>query len=380
MRENPRLRVLVVAGTRPEMIKMAPVLRALAARPDWVEAKLCVTGQHRQMLDQVLGLFDLRPDIDLDLMQDGQTPSQLASRALAALEPVLSSTQPDWILVQGDTTTVAAAAFCAHYSRVRVGHVEAGLRSYDRANPFPEEANRVLADHLSDLNFAPTPQARDNLLREGIADKQIQVTGNTVIDALLHVAGQQWAPEPDDPLSGLAPEKRTILVTAHRRESFGKPLSRICDALEALAGRGDTQIVYPVHLNPEVHGPVRRRLGGIPGILLLPPVDYRRLVYLMRRSYLILTDSGGIQEEAPSLGVPVLVLRNATERPEGVAAGAALVIGTDAGRIVSETCRLLDDAVSHRKMARAGNPYGDGRAAERIVDALLADQTLGGAF
>jgi UDP-N-acetylglucosamine 2-epimerase (non-hydrolysing) len=380
MSENRRLRVLVVAGTRPEMIKMAPVLKALAARPERIEAKLCVTGQHRQMLDQVLELFDLRPDIDLDLMREGQTPSQMASRTLASLEPVLAATRPDWILVQGDTTTVTAAAFCAHYSRVRIGHVEAGLRSYDRANPFPEEANRVLADHLSDLNFAPTAQARENLLREGIADGQIRVTGNTVIDALLHVAGQRWEPDGEDPLCGLAPDKRTILVTAHRRESFGKPLSAICDALETLAARGDTQIVYPVHLNPEVQGPVRQRLEGIRGILLLPPVDYRRLVYLMRRSYLILTDSGGIQEEAPSLGVPVLVLRNATERPEGVAAGAALVAGTDAGRIVSEASRLLDDAEAHRKMARAGNPYGDGRAAERIVDALLTDQTVGGAL
>jgi UDP-N-acetylglucosamine 2-epimerase (non-hydrolysing) len=263
-----------------------------------------------------------------------------------------------------------AAALCAHYNRVRVGHVEAGLRSYDRANPFPEEMNRVVADHASDLHFAPTAQARYNLLREGIAAHRIHVTGNTVIDALLQVASQPWEPPDGDPLYGLDAHRRVILVTAHRRENLGAPLHGICSALRTLAGRGDVQVVYPVHRNPNVWGPVHQRLACVPGILLVPPLDYRRLVYLMKRSTLVLTDSGGIQEEAPSLGVPVLVLRQVTERPEGVEAGTARVIGTEPGRIVAEASRLLDDAAAHRAMARAVNPYGDGHAASRIAQAV----------
>jgi UDP-N-acetylglucosamine 2-epimerase (non-hydrolysing) len=274
------------------------------------------------------------------------------------------------MLVQGDTTTVVAAALCAHYQRVRVGHVEAGLRSFDRANPFPEEMNRVLADHASDLHFAPTARARENLLREGIPAGGIHVTGNTVIDALLWVAGQPWTPPAGDPLAGLDPEKRLILVTAHRRENFGAPLQGICAALRTLAGRGDVQVVYPVHPNPQVWGPVHQALAGAAGVLLLPPVDYRRLVWLMHESALVLTDSGGIQEEAPSLGVPVLVLREVTERPEGVEAGTARVVGTDPERIAAEAGRLLDDAAAYRAMAQAVNPYGDGHAAERIAQIL----------
>jgi UDP-N-acetylglucosamine 2-epimerase (non-hydrolysing) len=265
-----------------------------------------------------------------------------------------------------------AAALCGHYNRVRVGHVEAGLRSFDRANPFPEEMNRVVADHVSDLYFAPTAAARENLRREGIAEAQIRVTGNTVIDALLQVARDPWEPPDGDPLRCLDGDRRLILVTAHRRENFGQPLEGICTALGRLAGRGDVQVVYPVHRNPKVWEPVHELLGDVPNVWLVPPVDYRHLVYLMKRSRLVLTDSGGIQEEAPSLGVPVLVLREVTERPEGVAAGTARVVGTDPERILTEAARLLDDDQAHRAMARAVNPYGDGQAARRIVRALQA--------
>jgi UDP-N-acetylglucosamine 2-epimerase len=294
----------------------------------------------------------------------------VAARILLALEPVLRAWRPDWVLVQGDTTTVLAASICAHYNHVKVGHVEAGLRTFDRDNPFPEEMNRVATDHVGDLHFAPTAQARDNLLREGIAAERIAVTGNTVIDALLQVAGRDWTPPADDPLAALDRDKRTILVTAHRRENFGAPLSNICQALRRLAARRDVQVVYPVHLNPNVWQPVHKVLGQQPDVLLVPPVDYQRLVYLMKRSCLVLTDSGGIQEEAPSLGVPVLVLREVTERPEGVAAGTARVVGTDPERIVAVAGRLLDDEAAYALMAQAVNPYGDGQAARRIAEHL----------
>ncbi len=353
---------------------MAPVIQQLRRRPE-ITVQLCATAQHREMLDQVLGLFDLIPDVDLDLMQPAQTLSQVAARVLLALEPVLQRIQPDWVLVQGDTTTVMAAAVCAHHNRVRVGHVEAGLRSFDRANPFPEEMNRVVTDHVADLHFAPTVQARDNLLREGIAPDRIRVTGNTVIDALLQVAATPWEPPAEDALGALDPDKLLILVTAHRRENFGSPLEGICAAVRALAERGDVQVVYPVHRNPRVWDPVHRGLFGVQNVLLLPPVDYRRLVYLMTRSRLVLTDSGGIQEEAPSLGLPVLVLRDVTERPEGLTAGTALLVGTNPSRIVAEASHLLDDATAYEAMAQRVNPYGDGNAAARIAQALV-DITL----
>lgn len=361
--------VLAVVGTRPEAIKMAPVIQELRRAERFV-VRVCATAQHREMLDQMLGLFGIVPDVDLDLMEPEQTPSAVAGRVLLNLEPVLRELEPDWVLVQGDTTTVVAAALCAHYNRVRVGHVEAGLRSFDRANPFPEEMNRVVADQISDLNFAPTARARDNLLREGVPESRIEVTGNTVIDALLAVAGQSWQPVEGDALWQLDPTKRCVLVTAHRRENLGAPLQRICAALRALAARGDVQVVYPVHLNPDVWEPVHDALAGVPGVLLVSPVDYRGLVYLLKRSHLVLTDSGGIQEEAPSLGVPVLVLREVTERPEGVAAGSARLVGTDTQHIVAEATRLLDDGAAHSAMAHVANPYGDGKAAQRIVQAL----------
>ncbi|PWH13482.1 MAG: UDP-N-acetylglucosamine 2-epimerase (non-hydrolyzing) [Ardenticatenia bacterium] len=365
------MRVLVVIGTRPEAIKMAPVVRALQRHREQVTVRVCATAQHRQMLDQVLQLFGIQPDIDLDIMQADQTPSRVAAAVLTGMEEVLAYERPDWLLVQGDTTTVMAAAIAAHHARVRVGHVEAGLRSGDKANPFPEEANRIIADHLSDLCFAPTERARRNLLRESIPEHAIVVTGNTVVDALLEVAAQPWQPGADSPLAQLPANGRLILVTAHRRESFGAPLRDICRALRQLAARGDVTIAYPVHLNPNVHDVVWQELGNVPGVVLLPPLDYRSLVYLMQRSYLILTDSGGIQEEAPSLGVPVLVLRHVTERPEALEAGVARLVGSETEAIVATASRLLDDAAAYARMRRAVNPYGDGHAAERIVAALL---------
>ena len=325
------------------------------------------------MLDQVLEVFGIVPDIDLDLMQPGQTLSGLGSKVLSAMDAVLVAEQPDWVLVQGDTTTVMMSALAAQHRQVRVGHVEAGLRTYDRRNPFPEEMNRVVADHVSDLCFAPTEGARQNLLREGIADSKIVITGNTVIDALLAVAARGWMPPIGHVLAGLPSNRRWILVTAHRRESFGAPLNGICQALRRLImERGQyVHVVYPVHRNPNVWGPVHEALSGLSGITLLPPVDYRSLVYLMQHSALILTDSGGIQEEAPSLNKPVLVLRETTERPEVVTVGAARVVGTDPDRIVAETIRLLDDPAAYAQMAAAPNPFGDGRAAGRIVETLL---------
>jgi len=394
--DRPRLRVLAILGTRPEAIKMAPVVRALQARPDVFNVRVCATAQHREMLDQVLSLFAIVPDIDLDLMRAGQSLSGLGARVLAGLDPVLVAERPDWVLVQGDTTTVAMAALAAQHRQVRVGHVEAGLRTGDRRNPFPEEMNRVVTDHVSDLCFVPTERARQNLVQEGILDWRIRVTGNTVVDALRWVARQPPTPKvaellhqlgvgelrerrasgssaPSAPLLPRSPASM-LLVTAHRRENFGRPLERICRALREIAQRGDGKVhlVYPVHPNPSVHGPVHHLLDGVDRVTLLPPVDYLALVHLMKRSTLILTDSGGIQEEAPSLGVPVLVLREMTERPEAVEAGVARVVGTDTERIVAEVFRLLDDPDAHAAMARPVNPYGDGHAAERIVEALMA--------
>lgn len=381
------LKVVSVFGTRPEAIKMAPVVRELRKHPDRIQSLVCVTAQHRQMLDQVLHLFDIVPDYDLNVMQDNQSPSQVASAVLARLEPILRKEQPDWVLVQGDTTTVAAASLAAFYAGVRVGHVEAGLRTHDKRQPFPEEINRRIAGVVADLHFAPTQQARQNLLREGVPEGCILVTGNPVIDALRWVSGKSSPPEAVALLHqiGLAdrsmsqqPEssdRRLILVTAHRRENFGKPLENICLALRDLASRydGRVHILYPVHLNPNVWEPVHRLLGNIPNITLTPPLEYSPLVHLMKHATLVLTDSGGIQEEAPGLGVPVLVLREVTERPEAVEAGTVRVVGTDRQRIVAEACRLLDDPEEHQRMARAVNPYGDGRSSQRIVAALLGE-------
>jgi len=373
------MRVLSVFGTRPEAVKMAPVVHQLA-RTTGIESRVCVTAQHRQMLDQVLDLFDIQPDTDLDLMRDDQSLADLSAAIFTHLDPVIANFQPDWILAQGDTTTVAITSLLAYYRRVRFGHVEAGLRTNDKWQPFPEEINRRVAGVIADLHFAPTDWARQNLLREGVDDSIIKVTGNPVIDAL-NVVKQQ--PEPREITEllqrlGISTKKpsdyeatRLVLVTAHRRENFGEPLENICEALKQLAARGDVEIVWPVHLNPNVQEPAHRLLDGMEHITLLPPLDYLPLVHLMKRAALILTDSGGIQEESPAFGVPALVLRDVTERPEGVAAGALKLVGTATPRIVQEAKRLLDDASEYEKMARASNPYGDGHAAERIVKALV---------
>lgn len=372
------LKVLSIFGTRPEAIKMAPIVRELERRPNII-SEVCVTAQHREMLDQVLEIFGITPNYDLDLMRPGQTPTQVAARVLLELDTLLRQVQPDWILVQGDTTTVMAATIAARYLRIKVGHVEAGLRTGDMLNPFPEEMNRKVAGSICNLHFAPTPQSKANLLKENIADDSIVVTGNSVIDALLDISQRDWSPEPDSPLfqwRDLNKDtigKKLILITAHRRENFGQPLLDICAALKAIASRGadDLHLIYPVHLNPNVQEPVYRLLGDVPNITLIPPVDYLTLVHLMKRSTLILTDSGGIQEEAPSLGVPVLVLRTVTERPEGVAAGTVRVVGTDTESIVSQAFELLTDPAAYQAMSKAVNPYGDGHAAERIVDKLV---------
>lgn len=369
---DTRLKVMCIFGTRPEVIKMAPVIRELKRRSDCFVVRTCATAQHRDMLDQAATLWQITPDVDLDIMQAGQTLSQVAARVLLGLEPVLRQEQPDWILVQGDTTTVMASALAAHHLQIKVGHVEAGLRTYDRQNPFPEEMNRVVADHVSDLCFAPTVRARDALLQEGVQADQIVITGNTVVDALLQMAAEPWSPSAKNLLASVPWHKKVVMVTSHRRENFGQPLASVCQALRELACRDDVQVVYPVHPNPNVKQVVDELLGGIPQITLLPPLDYQELVYLMQRCYLVLTDSGGLQEEAPSLGKPVLVLRQVTERPEAVEAGVAKLVGTERAQIVSSVEHLLDDETVYQSMARPANPYGDGRAAQRIADALLA--------
>jgi UDP-N-acetylglucosamine 2-epimerase (non-hydrolysing) len=388
--ETAVLKVLTVFGTRPEAIKLAPVIRELQRRSmdSQLHTITCVTAQHRDMLDQVLSLFEIIPDHDLDVMKDNQTPTQVAATVLVRLESILQIERPDWVLVQGDTTTVAAASLAAFYAGRKVGHVEAGLRTGDKWQPFPEEINRRMAGAIADLHFAPTEQARQNLLGEGVSAEHIIITGNPVIDALQWVAERPVTAKAHELLErcGVVNKteeqeekpKRTVLVTAHRRENFGRPLENICLALRDLARRYDgwVHIVYPVHPNPNVWDPVHRLIGDVSGISLIPPLDYLSLVHLMKRSYLVITDSGGLQEEAPGLGVPVLVLREVTERPEAVTAGTVRLVGTDPERIVAEVSRLFEDAAAYEQMAQAVNPYGDGRAAERIVGTLLEETVL----
>jgi UDP-N-acetylglucosamine 2-epimerase (non-hydrolysing) len=368
------MKVLTVFGTRPEAIKMAPVFKALSADPAF-EAKLCVTAQHRQMLDQVLDVFGLQTDFDLNLMKPGQDLSDITSNVLLGMRDVYKQWLPDLILVHGDTTTTLAASLSAYYAKVRVGHVEAGLRTGNKYSPWPEEMNRRITGAITDIHFAPTEQAKANLLHEGTAPESIHVTGNTVIDALLDVVGRvrtdvalrnRFAEQ----FSFIDPSKRMVLVTGHRRENFGEGFENICYALVEIAQRGDVQVVYPVHLNPSVQEPVRRILTNVPNIVLLEPQDYLPFVYLMDCSTLLLTDSGGVQEEAPSLGKPVLVMRDTTERPEAVDAGTVKLVGTNKAAIVRETNYLLDNAEAFNTMSRAHNPYGDGKAAERICNIL----------
>lgn len=353
---------------------MAPVVKQLREHSELAESRVCVTGQHREMLDQVLGIFGLVPDYDLNIMSEDQSLASVSARVLMGLDEVFENYQPDWVLVQGDTTTAMATSLAAFYRRIKVGHVEAGLRTYDKFQPFPEEINRQIVDALSDLHFAPTERACQNLRREGVPDSSIRVTGNTVIDAMLWVREhvRRLKPRLPEGLARALPGNRLILVTGHRRESFGAGLEQICLAIREIAERfRDVLIVYPVHLNPNVQEPVRRILGGLERVMLVTPLPYATFAWLMDRCHLILTDSGGVQEEAPSLGKPVLVMREVTERPEGIEAGNASLVGTGKERIVRETSRLLNDTAAYNAMAEARNPYGDGHAAERIVEAIL---------
>ena len=367
------LKVMTVIGTRPEAIKMAPVIKSLMNYPEEIKSVVCVTAQHREMLDQALKIFGIIPDHDLNLMNPNQSLSLLTSKLLTALDEVMTLEKPDWVLVQGDTSTAMVASLVAYYHRIKLGHVEAGLRTNDKFQPFPEEVNRRITDILADAYFAPTQNSRLNLLKEGICPESIIVTGNTVIDALMLIA-QRVAGRPLDPrISTSLENKLLLLVTVHRRESFGQPLENICKALARIACRyqDKVQIVYPVHLNPNVRKTVYELLSGIPNISLIEPADYENLVALMSNAYLIMTDSGGIQEEAPSLHKPVLVLRDVTERPEAIDAGAAKLIGTDADRIYAEAVRLIEEPKSYSQMSTAGSPYGDGQASNRIVQFLL---------
>jgi UDP-N-acetylglucosamine 2-epimerase (non-hydrolysing) len=372
------LKVLSVFGTRPEAIKMAPVIKELQRRPDEFESLVCVTAQHRRMLDQVLDIFRIKPDYDLNIMKPGQDLFDVTCGVLQGLKGVLAEVRPDIVLVHGDTTTTMAASIASFYFKTMVGHVEAGLRTHNRYAPFPEEINRKVTGALAGLHFAPTEAARENLLREGIDGDTVFVTGNTVVDALLSVADMLKGDDLlkkrlNDDFSFLDPDKRLVLVTGHRRENFGVGFENICRALADIALlRPDVEILYPVHLNPNVQEPVRRILGngGTGNIHLIEPVDYLPFVHLMIRSHIIITDSGGVQEEAPSLGKPVLVMRETTERPEAVNAGTVRLVGTDRKAIVDEALLLLDDRDAYERMSRAHNPYGDGRAAGRIVQTL----------
>nr|WP_179899004.1 UDP-N-acetylglucosamine 2-epimerase (non-hydrolyzing) [Pantoea sp. WMus005] len=375
MSERNSVKVLTVFGTRPEAIKMAPLVQALSQDPAF-ESRLCVTAQHREMLDQVLRLFKLEPDYDLNIMRPEQGLTEITCRILEGMKTVLLDFKPDIVLVHGDTTTTLAASLAAFYQQIPVGHVEAGLRTGDLASPWPEEGNRKLTGHLARLHFTPTSQSRQNLLQENLPDARIIVTGNTVIDALLWVRDRVLD---DSNLNAqlaarypfLDPDKKLVLVTGHRRESFGGGFERICSALAQIARQHpEAQIVYPVHLNPNVSEPVNRILSGIENIILIEPQEYLPFVWLMNRAWLILTDSGGIQEEAPSLGKPVLVMRDTTERPEAVDAGTVKLVGTDIARIVASVSQLLSDDAAWQAMSHAHNPYGDGKACGRILQAL----------
>lgn len=370
-------KLLIVFGTRPEALKCFPVARAALARSDLV-TEICVTAQHREMVDSVISLTGMPVDYDLNAMQPGQTLFDVTTKVLTGMDAVLEQSKPDIVMVQGDTTTAMSAALAAFYKRIPVAHVEAGLRSHNIDSPFPEELNRRIAGDIATWHFAPTSEARDNLLAEGKDHTRIFVTGNTVIDTLLYFSDRMDA---DLPLNAelasrfpfLDANKKLILVTGHRRENHGGGIERICTALKVLATRGDVQIVYPVHPNPQVRGVVEAQLAGVPNVFLIDPQDYLPFLYLQKHSYLVLTDSGGVQEEAPSLGKPVLVLRENTERPEGVAGGTARLVGTDVDLIVSNATRLLDDPSAYRGMAERHNPYGDGRASARILKELLRD-------
>jgi len=377
-------KILIVFGTRPESIKLAPVIKKLKAKGSKLKVIVCVTAQHRKMLDQVLKLFDITPNYDLDIMKENQSLFDITLEGLRKLEDILRKEMPDIILVQGDTTTTFIASLAAYYLKIKIGHIEAGLRTKDKFNPFPEEINRRLTDCLADLYFVHTEGAKENLLKEGVDNKKIFVTGNTVIDALLMIIEKQKNKRIQKELEqiflneyGISfDDREVILVTGHRRESFGKEFENICNGLKKIARNNhDVQIIYPVHLNPNVQKPVRKILTDIDNVHLIEPLDYFSFVWLMNKAYLILTDSGGIQEEAPSLGKPVLVMRKITERTEGIEAGTSKVVGTDSERIFSETMKLLTNKRLYENMAKAVNPYGDGKASERICKILCSQLT-----
>jgi len=380
---NPQIKILLVFGTRPEAIKMAPLVKEFQKHPDKFETKVCVTAQHRQMLDQVLDIFEIKPDYDLNIMAPNQDLYDITSKVLLGMRNVLKEFHPDIVLVHGDTTTSMAAGLAAFYQQIKIAHVEAGLRTYNLQSPWPEEMNRQVTDRICDYYFAPTEQSRQNLLKEGIADEKIFVTGNTVIDALHWVVNkinndstlqqqlQQQIKEIGYPniLNSQLPTLKYILVTGHRRENFGDGFLNICKALKEIAiSHPEMDIVYPVHLNPNVQKPVYDLLSDVKNIYLIKPLDYLPFVYLMQNCHLILTDSGGVQEEAPSLGKPVLVMRNTTERPEAVEAGTVKLVGTDYGAIVENVSLLLNDTSLYNKMSQAHNPYGNGKSCERIIN------------
>jgi UDP-N-acetylglucosamine 2-epimerase (non-hydrolysing) len=373
------IKVLIVFGTRPEAIKLAPIIKKLNTNTSKFKSIVCITAQHREMLDEVLNIFEIKPDYDLNIMKKNQTLFDITVEGLRKLEDVLKKEKPDIILVQGDTTTTFIASLAAFYLKIMIGHIEAGLRTKNKFSPFPEEMNRRLTDCLSDLYFAPTKMAKENLIKEGVEEKKIFITGNTIVDALLMVIEKQNCRKVQDEMEKVFLDKygilfdnrKLILVTAHRRESFGKDLENICYAIKEIAKNNhDVQIIYPVHLNPNVQKPVRQILANVDNVHLINPLDYFSFVWLMNRSYLILTDSGGIQEEAPSLGKPVLVMRNTTERIEGIEAGVAKLVGTDSEKIFSETMKLIEDESMYQSMVKAINPYGDGKASERIINIL----------
>lgn len=372
-------KVLMVFGTRPEAIKLAPVIKELKSDPTNFRTILCVTAQHRQMLDQILDIFNINPDYDLNIMKKNQSLFDVTANCLKKLEPILKKEKPSIILVQGDTTTCFIASLAAYYLKIKIGHIEAGLRTKDKFNPFPEEMNRCLTDHLADYHFAPTKQARENLLKEGIPDSKIHITGNTVIDALLFTIEKQKDKKIQKSLTqnllnkhGISLDSRKlILVTGHRRESFGEEFRNICHGLKKIAlNNQNIQIIYPVHLNPNVQKPVKKILANVKNIYLIEPLDYFSFIWLLNKSYFILTDSGGIQEEAPSIGKPVLIVRKTTERPEGVEAGAAKVIGTSSASIYSESTQLLENPSIYHSMSKASNPYGDGKSSQKIHNIL----------
>lgn len=373
--QNKIIKVLSIFGTRPEAVKMAPVVQALNNKPG-IESIVCVTAQHREMLDQVLSLFNIQPHIDLNLMRPNQSLAELTANIFKDLDPVLEKVAPDWVLVQGDTTTVMAAALNAFYRHIRIGHVEAGLRTHDKWQPFPEEINRKIAGVVADLHFAPTSFSKKNLLMEGVPERNIKVTGNTVIDALRQIVNEPIPSEIQAFLESkniLSRKKQLIVITAHRRENFGEPIKDICRAIKQIAIQNaeTVELVYPVHLNPNIQEPVHEILDGVENVTLLQPIEYLPLIHLMKNAKLVLTDSGGIQEEATGLGIPTLVLREVTERPEGVEAGVLKLVGTDKNKIIDETDRLLNDQKYYNTMAHAANPFGDGHAAERIVNEIL---------